>query len=134
MKDIQIASTKNSPSITYNNKEGILLIKGVCHPENVKEVFNPVFEWFNYLPQQKHLLPNQEIKVVFSFRYLNSASLKHAAMLLQKMNEVSKAGISISVEWQYEEEDEDMKETCIELFSFMDLSLVYKVVPIPYEK
>jgi len=55
------------------------------------------------------------------------------AMLLQKMNEVSHQGVEISVEWQYEEEDEDMKETCIELFSFMDIKLNYTIVSIPYE-
>lgn len=133
MKDLEIASTKNSPLISYDKKKGVLLFKGVCHPENVKEVFQPVFEWFADLPKSVDLLPPQGVRVVFSFRYLNSASLKHVAMLLQKMNEVSQKGVTITVEWQYEEDDEDMKETCIELFSFMDIKLNYTVVSIPFE-
>ncbi len=133
MKDLEIASTKNSPLISYDKKKGVLLFKGVCHPENVKEVFQPVIEWFADLPKSADLLPPQGVRVVFSFRYLNSASLKHVAMLLQKMNEVSQKGVTITVEWQYEEDDEDMKETCIELFSFMDIKLNYTVVSIPFE-
>lgn len=133
MLDIVIASTKNSPLISYDKKNGVLLMKGVCHPENVKEVFQPVLDWLSDLPKFSELLPAQGVKVVFSFRYLNSASLKHVAMLLQKMNEISHQGVEISVEWQYEEEDEDMKETCIELFSFMEIQLNYTIVSIPYK-
>jgi len=44
MKDLAIPASKNSPNIQYDKKKGILSIKGVCHPENVKDTFVPVLK------------------------------------------------------------------------------------------
>jgi len=134
MKDLAILATKNTPNILYDKKRGILSIRGVCHPENVKDTFLPVFQWIDELNAQDNFLPDGIFRVHFFFRYLNSASLKHVAMFLQKLNLLAMNGIPVEVEWQYEEDDEDMKETCQELFSFLDLKLKYTLVTIPYEK
>ena len=134
MKDLIIPATKNTPNIIFDKKNGILSIKGVCHPENVKDTFYPVFQWIDEIDVLESTFPDGIFRVHFFFRYLNSASLKHVAMFLQKLNVLASKGISIEVEWQYEEDDEDMKETCQELFSFLDLKLKYSLITIPYEK
>ena len=134
MKDLAIPATKNTPNIIYDKKRGILSIKGVCHPENVKDAFMPVFQWIDDIDVLERNFPDGIFRVHFFFRYLNSASLKHVAIFLQKLNILASNGISIEVEWQYEEDDEDMKETCQELFSFLDLKLKYSLITIPYEK
>lgn len=132
MKDLSIPATKNTPNIFYDKKQGILSIRGVCHPENVKEVFLPVFQWIDDLSGQSSGLPKGVLSVHFFFRYLNSASLKHVAMFLQRLNQLAKNGTPVEVEWQYEEDDEDMKETCQELFAFLDLSLKYSLVTVSF--
>ena len=132
MKDLSIPATKNTPNIFYDKKLGVLSIRGVCHPENVKELFLPVFQWVDDLSEQPNSFPKGIFYVHFFFRYLNSASLKHVAMFLQRLNHLAKNGVPVEVEWQYEEDDEDMKETCQELFSFLDLNLKYSLVTIPF--
>jgi len=134
MKDLAIPATKNTPSFFYDKKLGILSIRGVCHPENVKEIFLPVFNWLDDFKGQVNNLPNGIFHVHFFFRYLNSASLKHVAMFLQRLNQLASSGISVEINWQYEEDDEDMKETCQELFSFLDLKMKYSLTTIPYQR
>jgi len=133
MKDLNIPATKNTPSIIYDPKCGVLAIKGVCHPENVKDVFLPVFEWIDEMSQRDNVFPDGIFRVHFFFRYLNSASLKYVAMFLQKLNLLALNEIPVEVEWQYETDDEDMKETCQELFSFLELKLKYSLITIPFE-
>ncbi len=132
MKDLAIPATKNTPNFFYDKGRGILSIKGVCHPENVKEIFLPAFSWLDDLNGQENRLPDGILYVHFFFRYLNSASLKHVAMFLQKLNLLSNSGIPVEIEWQYEEDDDDMKDTCQELFSFLDLKMKYTLTTIPY--
>lgn len=133
MKDLAIPASKNSPNIQYDKKKGILSIKGVCHPENVKDTFVPVFQWVDDLSATQNEFPDGTFHVYFFFRYLNSASLKYVAMFLQRLNLMAINGIPIDVEWQYEADDEDMKETCQELFSFLDLKLKYTLTTIPFK-
>jgi len=104
-------------------------IKGICHPENVTKFFSPVIKWLDdYHVELKKTDDKRPIKVVFFFRYFNSATYKYLITLLQKIQEFSDVGNRIAVEWNYEHEDEEMKEAGVELFQFSGLKIPYVCV------
>jgi hypothetical protein len=124
MKKLHIKAKKDSPEIMLNPDNNIFTIKGICHPENVTKFFEPVMNWLDeYKIELKQSNDVKPVKVIFFFRYFNSATYKYLITLLQKMNEFKEVGSSIFVEWHYEEEDEEMKESGEELFEFSGLRI-----------
>jgi hypothetical protein len=124
MKKLQIKAKKDSPEVLLDPNSGLFSFKGICHPENVTKFFEPVMDWLDdyksYLSKTKDL---KTITIIFFFRYFNSATYKYLITLLQKINELKEVGVSISVEWHYETDDEEMKESGDELFEFSGLKI-----------
>jgi hypothetical protein len=126
MEKLHIKPKKDSPEVTLDPKTNVFKIVGICHPENVTKFFQPVIEWLD--DYKKYLAKTDErnnIKLVFFFRYFNSATYKFLITLLQKVNEYSEFGISVLVEWHYEYDDEEMKESGMELFEFSGIKIPY---------
>ena len=129
MEKLHIKARKDSPDIIFNPQNNEFSIKGVCHPENVTKFFMPVIRWLDdYILELKKTGVKTPIKVVFFFRYFNSATYKYLITLLQKINEFSILSIPISVKWYYEFEDEDMNESGVELFEFSGIKIPYECV------
>lgn len=129
MEKLLIKAKKDSPDILFNPENNEFSIKGVCHPENVTKFFIPVIRWLDeYILELKKTGVKKPIKVIFFFRYFNSATYKFLISLLQKINEFSSLSIPISVEWHYEFEDEDMKESGVELFEFSGIKIPYECI------
>ena len=126
MKKLHIKPRKDSPEITLDPTNDTFKFKGICHPENVTKFFEPVMDWLNeyhlFLSKNK---TEKTIKVVIFFRYFNSATYKYLITLLQKINEFSNLGCSIFVEWHYEIDDDEMKESGEELFEFSGIKIPY---------
>jgi len=126
MNKLNIKAKKDSPEIIFDPKTNIFKVVGICHPENITKFFQPVMEWLDdYKAYLKKATDKKDIKVIFFFRYFNSATYKYLITLLQKINEFSNLGLSIFVEWHYEHEDEEMKESGVELFEFSGLKIPY---------
>jgi hypothetical protein len=129
MKKLHIKPKKDSPEVILDHTSNVFSIKGICHPENVTKFFEPVLSWFDEF--KNHLVSNgetREIKMIFFFRYFNSATYKYLITLLQKINELTDVGSSVFVEWHYEEEDEDMHESGEELFEFSGLRIPHACI------
>ena len=126
MKKLHIKPNKDSPEVILNPDNNVFSIKGICHPENVTKFFEPVLDWLDGFKGE--LVANNEtrdLKIIFLFRYFNSATYKYLITLLQKINELKGIGCKLSVEWHYEEDDEEMKESGQELFEFSGLEIPY---------
>ncbi len=126
MEKFHIKPKKDSPEVLLDPKTNTFKVIGISHPENITKFFQPVMEWIDeyklFLTQQND---KRNLKVIFFFRYFNSATYKYLITFLQKINEFSELGIPILVEWHYEIEDEEMKESGIELFEFSGIKLPY---------
>ncbi len=124
MKKLHIKAKKDSPEVVLDPVKNIFSIKGICHPENVTKFFEPVMCWMDeYKEFQATVSDKKDVKVVFFFRYFNSATYKYLITLLQKINELKEVGCTIFVEWHYETDDEDMFESGEELFEFSGLHI-----------
>lgn len=107
MDDLRIESTKFTPEINFDYSGRLLEIKGESYPENTSEFYNPVFKWLD-----DYLLENHdEVTVVnIELYYFNSSSSKVLMNFFEVLDKAAEQGRSITVNWIYEEEDEDSLE------------------------
>ncbi|GAK59363.1 hypothetical protein U27_06347 [Candidatus Vecturithrix granuli] len=109
MENLIIHATEYTPHIAFDVEKNILEIKGYSYPENAMAFYAPMFDWlhgyFSRLKSQADILLNIEII------YFNSSSSKVLLDLFDLLNEQTlNKGIQSTVNWIYEEEDEDMLE------------------------
>lgn len=100
-----IEKTSKTPEIIFDPSNNLYEISGRSLPENVVKTYEPVLQWID-----KNLGKIQE-GVVFTFKvdYLNSASAKMISLILTKLEEYYKSGISIEVKWYYNFDDDDIQ-------------------------
>ncbi len=97
----------NTPFVHINYEQGHIEMKGVSHPENVFTFYNPIYEAIREMGRT----PLQEIKVDFSLEYFNTSSARCIFMILKEIKNLGHGGKQLTVNWHYEEDDDDMLET-----------------------
>ncbi len=103
MEDIRIEGTPKTPSVVFDTKGGSLEIKGRSIPENSIEFYKPLIDWiesYSQAPQTKTILNIQ-------LEYFNTSSSKCILDLFKKLEAINN---EITINWYYEEDDEDMLE------------------------
>jgi len=107
MENLKIEETKATPCISFDKDKHILEIKGRSYPGSTKEFYAPVFSWLdNYLKQ----LTDEQVTVNLEIIYFNSTSSKVLMDLLSILDNEINNGKNISVNWFYEEDNDDMLE------------------------
>jgi len=102
MKNLIIAPTSSTPAINFR-KEGRLLIEGRSLPEDTAKFFSPLIDFARHITAA-------DVKVTVKLEYLNSSSTKKLLELLNVLD-VNRQINSLSVEWYFEQEDEDILES-----------------------
>ncbi len=100
-----IEKTTKTPRIILDPDKNLFEISGRSLPENVVKTYEPVLQWID------QNLGKVQSPVEFTFRvdYLNSASAKMISLILSKLEEFYKSGISIEVKWYYNLDDDDIQ-------------------------
>jgi hypothetical protein len=107
MDTIDIQATARTPLLSFKPGEGIFLLEGESYPEDTKKFYDtPLQSVYAYL-RQSALPPS---KFVFRLKYFNSSSAKVLMDLFVAIEESAVAGNSLSVEWHYAEDDDNMQE------------------------
>ncbi|MGE0076596.1 MAG: DUF1987 domain-containing protein [Bacteroidales bacterium] len=126
MKKLHLLPKKDSPEVVFEPQTGSFSIVGVSHPENISNFFDPVMKWLDeYLAEIIKTGISKPIKLRLFFKYINSASYKYLITFLQKMNEFVDAGVAVNLEWQYEPEDEDMRDAGYELMEYSNIKIPF---------
>ncbi|HBX49803.1 MAG: hypothetical protein A2275_04450 [Bacteroidetes bacterium RIFOXYA12_FULL_35_11] len=129
MEALIIEATPNTPKVTLNPAEKIFNITGESRPENVKDFYEPILKWFeNYLAELKSQGNTKAFSLRLFLEYFNSSSAKYMLNLSKKMYEFIAAGIPVSIDWCFIEDDEDMKETGEEIERMTKVPFKYMVV------
>lgn len=102
--DLIIEPTKDTPYIRVDQIEGLIEIKGRSSPQSALEFFHPLIDSI------KKLKARSSVKLVFNLEYFNTSSAKCIFNVFRELNMLSKLGITVEVDWLYEEDDEDMRE------------------------
>ena len=116
--ELNISGTEDTPEIKFNSASNEFHISGRSLPEDVTSFYKPVFEWLDAF------LSTTSQKSVFKFKleYFNTASSKIILDILMKLEEVKEErGSDITVEWFYDESDDDMLEAGEEYKDLVEL-------------
>jgi hypothetical protein len=106
MESLVLAKTTETPSVRMDAQSGMVELEGNSYPENAFEFYQQIFDWIDaYFSSGA-----SSLKASFRLNYFNTSSAKcmlNFMTLLQKYHANEK---QISIEWHYEEEDDDMLE------------------------
>lgn len=106
MEKLIIEESSNSPKIVFDIEQNTFYIKGKSVIEEVDEFYEPVITW---LENAEHKLDGT-LNFQFDLEYFNIASSKRILFILYKLNEYKLKGKDIKVTWNFNIDDEDMKE------------------------
>jgi len=101
-ENLVLAKTHNTPEINFD-KGGTLEFKGRLIPENAINFFCNLINWIKELK-------TKEVKVNIKLDYINSSSSKCLSNFLKELDKNPNID-SVSINWHYEEDDLDLKET-----------------------
>ena len=106
MEDFYIKSTSKTPYMNFQIA-GIFEITGRSIPENSIEFYKPLLEWLDSYSLRK-TIPSTHLQI--RLEYFNTSSSKCLLEIFKRMEGIAKNSSPTKISWQYEEEDEDMKE------------------------
>ncbi len=104
MEKISIEGTPKTPTITFDTAKGFLEIKGRSIPENSIEFYKPLVDWLEKYSGS----PKSETSVNIQLEYFNTSSSKCILDVFKKLEAINKGGSAVTINWYYEEDDEDM--------------------------
>lgn len=106
MGKIAIEGTSKTPTIIFNEEEGLLELKGRSIPENSIEFYKPLSEALDEYSKA----PKDTTKVNIQLEYFNTSSSKCILDIFKKLEAIKLSGKDVVINWYYEEDDEDMLE------------------------
>lgn len=105
MNNLLIESTKKTPEVRFS-ATGRLKISGRSIPEDPSQFYDQLFEWVSFYCKGPEDVTTFDIQL----EYLNSGSSKAILNMLRSLVDASKNGKKLSVNWYYEEGDDDIME------------------------
>jgi len=107
MENLKLEATKDTPEINFDAQQHLIEVRGKSYPENTAEFYSPIFTWMEkYLGQLK----DEEVTVNVDIIYFNSSSSKVLLDFFETLENAASSGGNITVNWFYEEGDEDSLE------------------------
>jgi hypothetical protein len=106
MENLVIEGTPKTPTIKFNPEDGKLLIQGRSIPENSIEFYKPLVD----LLESYTSTPKEQTKVDIVLEYFNTSSSKCILDVFKKLEKINADGNDVTINWHYEEDDEDMFE------------------------
>lgn len=106
MRNLYLEESIETPKVILDKGEGIFTFEGKSLPEDVKEFYRPILEWFDdYI-----LEPNSETEINIKFEYFNTSSSKMILVLMKKLIDAKKKGSNVTINWHYPYDDEEIFE------------------------
>lgn len=106
MEKFTLDGTPKTPTINFDLGTGVLEIKGRSIPENSIEFYKPLVDNL----EKYGLSPKPTTTVNVQLEYFNTSSSKCILDVFKKLEGIHKGGSSVTINWHYEEDDEDMLE------------------------
>jgi len=106
MDTLIIGSSSKTPQVIFDADKGELLLEGRSIPENSIEFYVPLMEWLEVYSHEVKVDTNVHMKL----EYFNTSSSKCILDFFRKLEIISKRGHKVTVNWYFEEDDEDMME------------------------
>lgn len=123
MENLSIEGTAKTPTVEFNASNGSLELKGRSIPENSIEFYKPLNDWVEDYGKS----PQGATTVNMKLEYFNTSSSKCILDFFKKLEGIS-SGTKITVNWHFEEDDEDMEEAGEDYGAI--LSLTFKMIEV----
>lgn len=124
MDQYAIEGTQKNPTIKFDLTKGELSVSGNSIPENSVDFYKPLLAALDEYTAS----PKPTTTVTFSMRYFNTSSSKRILDIFKKLEIINRGGSAVSVNWVYEDDDDDMLEAGEDYQSVVDLN--FTMVPI----
>jgi len=124
MENLILEGSAKTPSITFNANEGKLELKGRSIPENSVEFYKPLNDWI----EAYGATPKAQTSVDIKLEYFNTSSSKCILDLFKKLETINGKGTDVSINWYFEEDDEDMEEAGQDYQAI--ISLPFKIIEV----
>jgi hypothetical protein len=105
MDNLLIESTKKTPEVSFN-VDGRIKISGRSIPEDATKFYDDLYEWIFYYCQN----PPESTTIDIELEYFNSGSSKAILHILRALVDIGKKGHKMTINWYYEEGDDDIME------------------------
>ena len=110
--------------IRYDSDNHRIEIKGKSIPEDPREFFTPVLQWFEDYTTN----PPNHTEVDVKLEYFNTSSSKTLLQIFKKLENIAGKKRNVKINWYYEVDDYDMKE-CGEDYRSM-LKVPFKMIEV----
>ena len=111
-----------SPLIKVDNATGVIELSGRSNPENAREFYMPLLDWIK--EYQQH--PAAETVLNINLEHFNTSSSKFLLDVMRTLKQIYDAGNKCTVNWYYEDDDEEMLESA-EVYEAMTGLLINKI-------
>ncbi len=124
MEPLNIEETSRTPMIRYVPEKNKIEIRGKSIPEDPRDFFGPVIDWFENFTSS----PPDHTEVDVKLEYFNTSSSKTFLQIFKKLENIPKKKGKVNINWYYEVDDYDMKE-CGEDYRTM-LKVPFKMIEV----
>lgn len=124
MDSLILEETGTTPYVFLDPVKGILEMKGRCSPKASVEFYYPIISGIEKCNDRS----GDAITANFAFEYFNSSSSKCLFDVLSKLSQFKHAGREVTVNWFYDEDDEDMLESGEDYQALLDIK--FNFIPV----
>jgi len=117
MKELRISGTMTLPNVVLQ-PSGELSITGRSIPEHPVKFYEPISKWIvDFIASSP-----SKINLLIHLDYLNTHSTECVLVILKKLDVYAKeSGNSVTLTWNFDEDDEDMEILGEDLASLVDI-------------
>jgi hypothetical protein len=117
MERIFLEPTRVTPLINFDPQMGILEMKGRSSPENAIQFYQSLIDYLDGYIESG----NEAFVANFAFEYFNTSSSKCLFDVFKRLSKMNDSGIELTINWYYEEDDDDMMEAGEDYSDLLDL-------------
>ena len=107
MEKLHIVETDETPMVLLDAANLQFEFSGKSLPEDDTSFYGPILDWIDDYADE---MDGEEAVFKFNLIYFNTASSKMILDIFMAIEGMVEDGKNVSVEWIYDEDDEDMEE------------------------
>jgi hypothetical protein len=107
MEKVIRQGTSKTPLVILNPEDGIITLEGRSILEDTISFYDPILSWL----AEYVIKPKETTTLNISFDYFNSTSARILLIILQTIQQVRKHGNNLVINWYFDENDENIRES-----------------------
>jgi len=130
MEVLNLELTDNTPKVILDPNNHTLEFEGDSRPEDVQKFFQPIMNWLEEYETYSKTAGDVTLNANFKLEYFNSSSAKYIMDIILKLGSIANAdNVTLSINWHYDEMDEDMLDAGEEFEDMLDVEFNFVVIP-----